>query len=64
MNFVSLDLFTHVSDVSEHLWVWEYQTEEGSHDMFMDLEEDIRFRVAEEVFVDTSPTDSQLQDNL
>ena len=31
--------------------------EDGSHDMFMDLDEDIRFRVVEENFYDTLPTD-------
>ena len=37
--------------------MWQYQTEEGSHDMFMDIDEDIRFRVTEEIFIDTSPTE-------
>lgn len=37
--------------------MWEYQTEEGSHDLFMDIGEEIRFRVVEERFVDTIPTD-------
>ena len=37
--------------------MWEYKTEDGSHDMFMDLDEDIRFRVVEENFYDTLPTD-------
>ena len=35
--------------------MWEYETEDGKHDMFMDIEEEIRFRVVEETFVDTSP---------
>ena len=40
--------------------MWEYETEDGSkHDMFMDIEEEIRFRVVKEVFVDTSPTSGQ-----
>lgn len=39
--------------------MWEYQTEEGTHDMFMDLDEVIRFRVIEEIFVDTSPTNGE-----
>ena len=46
-----------LSDHKEQLWVWEYQTEEGSHDLFMDIGEEIRFRVVEEQFVDTVPTD-------
>ena len=48
------------SDASEHLWVWEYETEEGSHDMYMDLDEDIRFRVVQEQFTDIIPTNGQL----
>ncbi|CAH1274246.1 POLR3H [Branchiostoma lanceolatum] len=43
-------------DESEQVWVWEYETEEGTHDLFMDKEEEIRFRVVDEVFVDTTPT--------
>ena len=35
--------------------MWEYPTEEGSHDLFMDPGEEIRFRVTSEIFVDTSP---------
>ena len=44
-----------VSDQDEQSWVWEYETEEGKHDMFMDEGEQIRFRVVEETFVDVSP---------
>ena len=43
------------SDREEQVWVWEYETEDGKHDMFMDEGEEIRFRVVEELFVDTSP---------
>ncbi|XP_035696030.1 DNA-directed RNA polymerase III subunit RPC8-like [Branchiostoma floridae] len=43
-------------DESEQVWVWEYETEEGTHDLFMDINEEIRFRVVDEVFVDTTPT--------
>lgn len=46
-------------DHKEQLWVWEYQTEDGNHDLFMDSGEEIRFRVVEEQFVDTIPTDVQ-----
>lgn len=38
------------------MWLWEYETDEGAHDLYMDQGEEIRFRVADEVFVDTSPT--------
>lgn len=44
------------SDEAEQVWLWEYETDEGAHDLYMDQGEDIRFRVTDEVFVDTSPT--------
>jgi len=44
------------SDEAEQVWVWEYETEEGAHDLYMDTGEEIRFRVVDETFVDTSPT--------
>ena len=45
------------SDEDEQLWVWEYQSEDGSsHDLFMDINEPIRFRVIDEEFVDLTPT--------
>lgn len=37
------------------VWVWDYPTEEGSHALFMDPGEEIRFRVTTETFVDCSP---------
>nr|KAF6374985.1 RNA polymerase III subunit H [Pipistrellus kuhlii] len=43
-------------DDAEQVWVWEYETEEGAHDLYMDTGEEIRFRVVDESFVDTSPT--------
>ncbi|XP_061830478.1 DNA-directed RNA polymerase III subunit RPC8 [Nerophis lumbriciformis] len=43
-------------DEAEQVWMWEYETEEGAHDLYMDPGEEIRFRVADELFVDTSPT--------
>lgn len=50
---LTLDL---LSDEAEQVWVWEYETEEGAHDLYMDTGEEIRFRVVDESFVDTSPT--------
>lgn len=38
------------------MWVWEYETDEGAHDLYMDQGEEIRFRVMDQVFLDTSPT--------
>ncbi|CAJ0933080.1 unnamed protein product, partial [Ranitomeya imitator] len=43
-------------DEAEQVWVWEYETDEGAHDLYMDIGEDIRFRVVDETFIDTSPT--------
>ncbi|XP_061425951.1 DNA-directed RNA polymerase III subunit RPC8 [Lethenteron reissneri] len=43
-------------DDGEQVWVWEYETEEGTHDLFMDVGEDVRFRVMDETFVDTTPS--------
>ncbi len=40
--------------------MWEYETDDGSkHSMFMDIEEEVRFRVVEEMFVDTSPSSGE-----
>ncbi|XP_077976313.1 DNA-directed RNA polymerase III subunit RPC8-like [Styela clava] len=43
-------------DEAEQVWVWEYETEDGTHELFMDIGEEIRFRVMEETFVDTTPS--------
>ncbi|XP_017572821.1 DNA-directed RNA polymerase III subunit RPC8 isoform X1 [Pygocentrus nattereri] len=43
-------------DEAEQVWVWEYETDEGTHDLYMDQGEEIRFRVVDELFLDTSPT--------
>ena len=48
-----------LSDQEEQLWVWQYESEGQTHDMFMDLEEEVRFRVVQETFVDTIPKDGQ-----
>ena len=40
---------------TEQLWVWEYETDEGPHDLFMDINEEIRFRIIDEEFVDLTP---------
>lgn len=42
-------------DETEQVWVWQYQSDEGTHDLFMDINETIRFRVVDEIFVDTTP---------
>ena len=40
-----------LSDQDEQVWVWNY----GPHKLYMDVDEEIRFRVQNEVFVDTMP---------
>ncbi|KAL5018940.1 hypothetical protein ScPMuIL_004662 [Solemya velum] len=40
----------------EQLWVWEYEVEGGKHDLYMDVGEEIRFRVVDEIFTDTTPS--------
>nr|CAG4649677.1 EOG090X0DHL [Scapholeberis mucronata]SVE93877.1 EOG090X0DHL [Scapholeberis mucronata] len=43
-------------DEAEHAWIWEYESEEGKHDLFMDTGEEIRFKVVAEDFNDTTPS--------
>ncbi|XP_078347084.1 DNA-directed RNA polymerase III subunit RPC8-like [Oculina patagonica] len=47
-------------DEDEQLWVWEYMTDDGGHDLFMDINEEIRFRVVDEVFTDLSPAGPEM----
>jgi DNA-directed RNA polymerase III subunit RPC8 len=39
-----------VSDKEEQVWVWNFE----GHRLFMDVEEEIRFRVSQELFHDTT----------
>ena len=48
-------MLNHSVSSSPQVWVWEYPTDDGHADLFMDPEEPIRFRVTSETFVDTSP---------
>ena len=50
----------HLSDEDEQLWVWEYATDQGGHDLFMDINEEIRFRVVDEMFTDLSPAGPEM----
>lgn len=43
-------------DENEQLWAWEYEVEDSKHDLFMDIGEEIRFRVVDQTFIDTTPT--------
>lgn len=40
---------------TEQAWVWEYPTEDGHHDLYMDIGEPIKFRVSGELFEESSP---------
>jgi len=40
---------------AEQLWVWEYITDDGTHELFMDINEEVRFRVIDEEFIDLTP---------
>ncbi|CAG2220691.1 POLR3H [Mytilus edulis] len=55
---IPADAMQHPSrfDDKEQLWAWSYEVEEEKHDLFMDIGEEIRFRVVDETFVDTTPT--------
>ena len=35
-------LTTDISDEGEQLWIWEYEMDDGKHDLFMDIGEEIR----------------------
>ncbi|KAJ8959504.1 hypothetical protein NQ318_022201 [Aromia moschata] len=41
---------------TEQVWVWEYNSDDGKVDLFMDAGESIRFRVTAEMFNETCPT--------
>jgi len=40
-------------DNAEQVWVWEYPTEEGSHDLYVDPGESVRIRVTAETFCES-----------
>lgn len=42
-------------DEREQLFLWQYDTGESTHDLFVDIDEDIRFKVKDDVFNDTTP---------
>ena len=58
---IPADSLQHPSQFNEdeQVWVWQFSDgggDEESHDLFMDIGEEIRFRVINEAFTDTSPT--------
>uniref|UniRef100_A0A023FA39 DNA-directed RNA polymerase III subunit RPC8 n=1 Tax=Triatoma infestans TaxID=30076 RepID=A0A023FA39_TRIIF len=42
-------------DESEQVWIWQYDSNDEKHDLFMDQGEAVRFRVTGESFIETSP---------
>lgn len=44
-------------DEDEKVWIWEYESDDGKHDLFMDPGEPIRFRVTGNKFTETIPRD-------
>ncbi|KAK7590953.1 hypothetical protein V9T40_002566 [Parthenolecanium corni] len=42
-------------DEDEQVWIWEYDNQGSNHSLFMDVGEKIKFRVASEMFMETSP---------
>ena len=53
-----------ISNFEEQLWLWEYQTENRVHDLFMDLNKEVRLRVVDHIFADSAPvSDAAKEDN-
>nr|CAG4635060.1 EOG090X0DHL [Alona affinis] len=48
----------------ENLWAWVYQNDGGTHEMFMEIGADIRFKVMDEMFLDTTPTGPGVGDSV
>ncbi|KAG0723017.1 DNA-directed RNA polymerase III subunit RPC8 [Chionoecetes opilio] len=47
-------------DETDQTWVWDYQTDDDTHHLFMDVGGRIRFKVVAEQFVDTTPAGPNL----
>ncbi len=43
-------------DEREQLFMWLYDTGESTHELFVDIDEDIRFKVKDDMFHDTTPS--------
>ncbi|CAF1041139.1 unnamed protein product [Adineta ricciae] len=43
---------------AEQTWAWQYETGDETHDLVMEIGEEIRFRVVQEIFEDTAPKES------
>lgn len=42
---------------SDQIWVWDYQTDDGTAELFMEPGSEVRFKVVEEKFTETHPND-------
>uniref|UniRef100_A0A915KEP7 DNA-directed RNA polymerase III subunit RPC8 n=1 Tax=Romanomermis culicivorax TaxID=13658 RepID=A0A915KEP7_ROMCU len=42
---------------TEQIWVWDYQTDDGTAELFMEPGSEVRFKVVEEKFSETRPID-------
>jgi len=50
-QIVHIEIDSSLSIASENVFVWKFE----GNELFMDLEEDVRFRIVEESFVDANP---------
>lgn len=62
--FIPRDELQHPSrfEEQEQAWVWEYQVDESTeqkHDLFLDIDDTIKFRVIDEEFLESEPTGPQ-----
>lgn len=49
-------------DETDGTWVWDYETDDETHHLFMDIGEKIRFKIIAEQFTDTTPAGPELSD--
>lgn len=59
--FIPKDELQHPSrfEETEQAWIWEYPIDDGQskHDLYMDVGETVKFRVIDEEFVESEPTE-------
>ncbi|KAK7075729.1 DNA-directed RNA polymerase III subunit RPC8 [Halocaridina rubra] len=51
-------------DETDRTWVWDYQTEDETHHLYMDIGEKIRFKIIAEQFADTTPAGPELTEGI
>ncbi|CDW55608.1 DNA directed RNA polymerase III subunit RPC8 [Trichuris trichiura] len=59
--FVSAENLPYPSNYSENesAWIWEYETDEGAAQLYMEKGSIVRFRVIDMTFTDVPPTESE-----